>query len=135
MLDFVQPQPKAVKEDEVGAPWSVVDEGNALVEATQVIPRRVKQFANTPETDAVDQGQENEQFDEDGASSSPVDPVVIDVISEGVEPGQQVGRQLVENVQVMSHGDPDEEQTERVESLSLPPETFTVDDQVFEGVC
>lgn len=87
ILDLVQPQPKAVKEDEVGAPGSVVDEGNALVEATQVVPRRVKQFASTPETDAVDQGEEGEQFEEDGASSSPGDPVVVDVIREGVEPG------------------------------------------------
>lgn len=87
MLDLVQPQPKAVEVDEVGAPGSVVDEGNALVEATQVIPRRVKQFASTPETDAVDQGEEGEQFDEDGENSSPGDRVVIDVITEGVEPG------------------------------------------------
>lgn len=85
--DFLQPHPKAAKENEVGAPGSVVDEGNALVEATQVLPRRVKQFASAPETDAVDQGEEGEQFDEDGASSSPVDSVVIDVIREGVEPG------------------------------------------------
>lgn len=134
MLQAEEPQAEAIEEDEVGSPGPVVDEGNRPVEVTQVVHGRVNQFTRTPAAYAVDQAEGDEQWQEEGERSFPDDPVVVDVLREGEQPGQHAGRQLVEWEEVLRHGDPEEEQGEREERLSLPPDAFAVDDQVFERV-